>query len=241
LFENNSNSGGNVNRIEFENNLSVVGAGFSAQLGGIAKLGNGFRVGLTYDTPTWFVISEETNQYLETTRTEDNQNITTVVDPRVINVFADYNLRTPGKITGSAAYIFGKNGLLSFDYSYKDFSNIKFSPSSDPAFAAQNNLISNSLKGVSTFKLGGEYRIEQLSLRGGYSFEESPYQNEETVGDRQGFSLGLGYNFGNYTFDVAYSRAEQSRNQQLYNIGLTDAASIDAVYNNFLFTLGLSL
>ncbi|MEL6812244.1 MAG: transporter, partial [Bacteroidota bacterium] len=61
LFENNSNNGSIVNRIEFENNLSVVGAGFSAQIGGIAKLGNGFRVGLTYDTPTWFVISEETS------------------------------------------------------------------------------------------------------------------------------------------------------------------------------------
>jgi len=241
LIETNSNPGSSINRIEFENNLSVIGAGFSAQIGVISKITKEFRVGFTYDTPTWFVISEETTQYLKTRRTEDNQNITEVIDPRVVNLFEDYNLQTPGKFTGSAAYIFGKDGLLSFDYSYKDFSNISFSPSNDTAFAIQNDIINNSLKGVSTYKLGGEYRINQLSLRGGVNYEESPYKNEDITGDREGFSLGLGYNFGNYTFDIAYSRAEQSRKQQLYNIGLTDTASINTVYNSFLFTLGLNL
>ena len=240
ILESNSNLGGNIDRIRFENNLSVIGAGFSAQLGSIIKL-NDFRLGLTYDTPTWFVISEETSQYLETRRTVDNQSITEVVNPNTINVFEDYNLRTPGKFTGSAAYIFGKDGLLSFDYSYKDFSNIEFGSSNDSSFAVQNQIINNTLKGVSSYKVGGEYRISKLSIRGGLSYEESPYQDDSILGDRQGFSLGLGYNLGNYSFDLAYSRAEQSRNQQLYNVGLTDTASIDAVYNNFLFTFGLNL
>lgn len=241
LFESNSNPGSIVERIEFENNLSVAGAGFSAQLGAIFKVANDFRFGFTYDTPTWYVISEETTQYLETQRTVDNQSITEIINPAVINVFEDYNLRTPSKVTASAAYIFGKDGLLSFDYSYKDFSNIKFSPSNEIPFSSVNNTISNTLKGVSTFKVGGEYRIEKLSFRGGFNYEESPFKDDNTLGDRQGFSGGLGYNFGNYTFDIAYSRSEQSRNQQLYNVGLTDAASIDTTYDSFLFTLGLSL
>jgi len=241
LFEDNQNTGSVVNQIDFENNLSVLGAGFSAQIGMIAKLASDFRVGFTYDTPTWFVISEETTQYLETVRTVDNQSITEIIDPRVINVFADYNLRTPGKITGSAAYIFGKDGLISLDYSYKDFSNMKFSPTNDGAFTVANAEIKNTLKAVSSFKVGGEYRFNNLSLRGGFNYEESPYSDDTILGDRQGFSAGLGYNFGNYSFDLAYSRSEQSRNQELYSVGLTDTASIDTIYNNFLFTLGLSL
>jgi len=241
LFESNSNKGSTVNRIGFENNLFAYGTGFSAQFGTIAIIANSVRVGLTYDTPTWYVISEETTQYLETRRTEDNQNITEIVAPAVINVFAYYDLHIPGKFTGSLAYIFGKDGLLSFDYSYKDFSNIRFSPGHEAAFAAQNNLISNTLKGVSTFKVGGEYRVEGLSIRGGFNYEESPYKDKSVLGDRQGFSAGLGYNFGNYFFDVAYSRAEQSRNQQLYSVGLTDTAAIDTVYSSFLFALGFNL
>lgn len=241
FFERNSNTGSIVNRIEFENYLSAVGAGFSAQVGAIAKVDDNLRLGLTYDTPTWFVISEETTQYLETRRRVDNQDIIEIIDPRIVNVFADYDLQTPGKFTGSIAYIFGKDGLLSFDYSYQDFSNINFSPGRDPAFAALNNRIENSLKAVSTFRVGGEYRIENWSLRGGFNFQESPYEDNTILGDRQGFSAGLGYNFGNYTFDVSYSRSEQDRNQQLYATGLTSTAAIDTVYDNFLLTLGLNL
>ncbi|QIE59148.1 transporter [Rasiella rasia] len=240
LFETNSNPGSSVNQIGFENNLSVLGAGFSAQIGAIAKFED-FRFGLTIDTPTWYEISEETSQYLETQRTVDNQVFTEIVDPRVINVFENYNLRTPGKLTASSAYIFGKKGLISIDYSFKDYSNIEFRPTSDTFFANQNNVIENQLTGASTLRIGGEYRINQLSLRGGFMYEQSPYVNELTVGDTNGFSLGLGYNFGNYSFDVSYARAEQERQQQLYNIGLTDAATINAVTSNVVLTFGVNL
>lgn len=241
FFENNSNNGSVVNRIRFDNNLSVAGAGFSAQIGAIAKVASDLRLGITYDTPTWFVISEETNQFLETRRTVNGENITEIIDPQVINIFDDYNFRAPGKVAASAAYIFGKDGLLSFDYSYQDFSNMEFSPKRDIAFTNLNRTISSELKGVSSFKVGGEYRIEQLSLRGGFNFTESPYTNDSILGDRTGFSGGLGYNFGGVSLDFAYARSEQSRNQELYAIGLTSTAAIDTTYDSFILTLGLNL
>ncbi|MDC8005483.1 outer membrane protein transport protein [Aureisphaera galaxeae] len=241
ISEINSNANSTVKLIEFENDLSVNGAGFSAQIGAIAKLTNEFRIGFTYDTPTWFVISEETTQFLETRRVVDGQSISEVVNPQVINVFEDYNLRTPGRLGASAAYVFGGQGLISFDYSYKDYSNITFSPKSDPVFSSENTLIDSALKGASTYKVGAEFRVDELSLRGGLSYEESPFTNETTLGERQGYSLGLGYNFGGYHIDVAYSRTEQSSNPSLYAIGLTDTAAVDTVYSNFLFTLGIDL
>jgi hypothetical protein len=240
LYETNNNAGSRINTIGFENNLSVLGAGFSAQLGVIAKLKN-FRVGLTYDTPTWYEISEETSQYLETERTEDNQVITEIIDPNVLNVFENYNLQTPGKITASTAYIFGEKGLLSLDYSYKDFSNIKFSPENDIFFALQNTNIKNQLTGASTLRLGGEYRLNQLSVRGGYRYEESPYEDTNIIGDLNGFSIGLGYNFGKYNIDVSFARAEQNMREQLYTTGLTDAATINRTTNNLIFTFGLNI
>ncbi|GAL70000.1 putative hemin receptor [Jejuia pallidilutea] len=63
LFESNNNVGSIVSDVEFENNLSTRGSGFSFQLGGILKLTNEFRVGLTYDSPTWYTIEEETSQF----------------------------------------------------------------------------------------------------------------------------------------------------------------------------------
>ncbi|MCW5521163.1 outer membrane protein transport protein [Aureitalea sp. L0-47] len=242
LFESNSNQGSLVNQVEFENNLSALGNGFSAQIGGIYKISNEFRLGFTYDTPTWYEISEETTQYLRTVRTEDGQPITTVVNPNVLNVFADYELRTPGRIAASAAYVFGQQGLISVDYSYKDYSQTEFSSDFGSGdFTPLNTAIDNVLKGASSIKVGGEYRIDELSLRAGMQYEESPYENEITVGDLTGFSLGLGYDFGDYNFDLAYSRLQQDRNQQLFDVGLTSTSMVETTFNNIIFTLGVNL
>ncbi len=241
LYESNSNAGSLVNEVGFENNLSVLGNGFSAQVGSIVKLGDKFRVGITYDTPTWYEISEETTQYLETRRTEKGQSITEIINPNVLNVFEAYKLRAPGRYAASVAYIFGKEGLISVDYSYKDYSQTKFTSNFQGEFTPLNNVINSSLKGSSTIRVGGEYRISELSLRGGFRYEESPYQNGTTVGDLTGFSLGLGYDFGDYNFDVAYSRSQQDKNQQLYNTGLTSVAAVNTTFNNIMFTLGFSL
>jgi hypothetical protein len=45
-----------------------------------------------------------------------------------------------------------------------------------------------------TGELRAEYKIERLSLRGGYRYEQSPYQDKTTIGDLTGYSGGLGYN-----------------------------------------------
>lgn len=241
LLEKNNNSGSSINRVGFENNLTANGAGVSAQLGAIAKVANNFRFGLSLSTPTWYQISEETTQYLESRRVFEGQNINEIVNPRVINVYEDYTLRTPAKVSASAAYIFGQHGLISFDYAYKDYASIEFSPTNDIFFRDLNSTIGNTLEGVSEYKAGAEYRLNQLSLRGGFHYEESPYKNSEILGERIGFSLGAGYNFGRFTADLAYSRSEQDRNQQLYAIGLTDTSEINSVYSNFVLSLGFNL
>ncbi|MBK5213073.1 MAG: transporter [Flavobacteriaceae bacterium] len=243
LLETNSNPGSKVNRIGFENNLSVNGAGISAQIGVIAKIASDFRLGLSLDSPTWYQISEETTQSLGSRRVFEGQTINEFINPGVINIYDDYTLRTPAKVTASTAYIFGQDGLISFDYSYKDYSSVDFSytnDANDPFFNGLNNTIENTLKGASSLKAGAEYRLNQLSFRGGFHYEESPYKDTTVVGDLIGFSLGAGYNFGHYNFDLAYSRSEQERNQQLYSVGLTDTAKINSVYSNFVLSLGFN-
>lgn len=240
FIETNSNPGSIVNGIGFENNLSVNGTGISAQIGAIAKVADNFRFGINLDTPTWFRISEVTSQYLESRRKVNDRNTTTIVDPQILNIYEDYDLKTPGKLGTSAAYIFNQNGLISLDYSYKDYSSMEFKPSNDPHFRDLNQSIENSLKGASSFRAGAEYRIDQVSLRGGFHYEESPYKNKRTVGDLTGFSLGTGYNFGSWNMDFAYSRSEQDKELQFYPIGFTDKAMVNTVYSNFILTVGFN-
>lgn len=248
LFERNSNPGSLVSDVGFENNLSVRGFGLSAQLGMIAKIQNNLRLGFSLQSPTWYDMFEETTQFLQTTRVENGQPIVEIINPQVVNVFQNYSLLTPGNVTASAAYIFGNSGLISLDYSFKDYGSIRFdtynyynSYENDIYFNSVNNTIKNSLNGVNSLRLGGEYRINQLSLRGGFRYEDSPYKKDDRIGDLTGFSLGLGYNLGNYNIDVSYARAEQDRKQQLYSVGLTDSATINTVTSNIIFTLGFAL
>lgn len=238
LLESNSNVGSLINYIDFENTLSTIGSGFSFQLGGILKLSNEFRVGLTYDSPTWLTIEEETSQYLFTDSDVDGP---ATVNPQVINIYPSYKLQTPAKLTGSLAYVFSNQGLFSFDYSRKDYSSTKFKPTSDAFFASQNNVISNDLKVASTYRFGAEYKVKQFSFRGGYRFEESPYKNEVTLGDLNGYSLGIGFNFGNTKLDLTFDQANRTNQNPLYQIGLTDTATIDTKNSNVTLSLGFNL
>ena len=242
LFESNQNEGSIVDRVGFENNLWVLGSGFSAQIGAIAKINDQFRLGLTYDTPTWLTISEETSQYLETRRVDASDNlITEVINPDVINIFADYRLRTPGSIKASAAVLFGKQGLISFDYGYKDYGQLEFRPKNDAFFSLQNSLISNNLKAASSYRIGGEYRLNQWSFRGGYRYEESPFNDTKVMGDLSGYSFGLGYSVDNVKIDLSYAQSNQERSESLYATGLTTPSNIDNTQRLFTLTVGFGV
>lgn len=242
LYETNNNAGSVVNQVRFENNLYTTGSGFSFQLGAIYKVTEGLRAGLSYNSPTWFTINEESSQFISTVRQENGSNVAQIINPLIINVFPSYRLHSPGKLTGSLAYVFGNKGLISFDYAVRDYSNTKFKPASDPAFNSENMRMRNLLTTASTYKIGGEYKLNRFSLRAGYRFEDSPYKKDEFVGDLYGYSAGLGYNFGNSTkLDLTYDQAQQTNKNQLYTVGLTDRASVDSRNSNVTLTLSFSL
>jgi len=241
LNEQNSNLVSTVKDVYFENNLRTFGSGFSFQLGGIFKITEALRIGLAYNSPTWFRISDETSQALTTTRIENGSSLTQIVSPNVINIYQEYKLQTPSKITGSLAYIFGKKGLLSFDYAVRDFSNAEFSPTTDIIFSGINTDINNTLDTAISFRAGGEYRLKQLSLRGGYRFEESPYKDNIIIGDLKGYSFGLGYSFGALSLDFAYSQSKRDINHQLYSVGLTNSALVQSTLRDYTLTMAFSL
>lgn len=241
FYEDNSNpleTTATISNLRFNNNLYTYGNGFSFQLGAIAKVTESFRLGLAYESNTWYDLYDEVSQSLTSTTQALNgpENYATV-NPKIINVYDSYTLQTPGKTTFSAAYVFGKSGLISVDYAIKDYANAKYKPTNDAGFRGVNNDISNQLTNAGELRVGAEYKIKQLSLRGGYRFEGSPYKNGTTIGDLNSYSGGLGYNFGGTKVDLAYSYLERKSNQGFFATGLTDGANITSKLNNVSLTL----
>ncbi|PBJ14493.1 OmpP1/FadL family transporter [Flavobacterium sp. ACN6] len=224
-----------ISNVRFNNELYTYGNGFSFQLGAIGKVTEALRLGIAYESNTWYELYDELSQSLFTTTESTAGSFSNNANPNTVNVYESYTLQTPDKWTFSAAYVFGKSGLLSIDYALKNYGNSKFKPSSD--FRGINNEISNNLTSTGELRVGAEYKINKLSLRGGYRFEGSPYKNGTTVGDLNSYSGGLGYNFGGTKLDLAYSYLERKSNQGFFATGLTDGANINSKLNNVTLTL----
>lgn len=244
FYEENSNTPfadrPSVSNITFNNFTQTYGNGFSVQLGAIAKITPSLRAGLAYDSPTWFELTDETWQMAYTNGSNFNGSNSAVSDSDIVIQYEPYNLRTPGKFTGSLAYVFGKSGLLSVDYSIKDYGNSRFRPSDD-YFDPVNTSISNNLTMAGELRIGAEYRIKQWSLRGGFRHEDSPYENKTTVGDLTSFSGGFGYQFPRTRLDLAYTFAKRDTELPLFSQGLTDTSKNKAINNNLSLSVVFDL
>ncbi len=246
LYENNNNplnpnTQPTISNIVFDNQLSTYGSGFSFNLGAIYKVTNSFRLGASYESPTWYNLNDELVQDLYT---YDNVNVHSGDESRYfgspIFIFPTYRLRTPSKITGSATYIFNKKGLISIDLATKDYSNIQFKNTNQNDFRDLNSQMSSEMKNAYEIRIGGEYKIKQWSIRGGYRFEESPYVVDTAMGDLTGYSAGLGYNFGENRLDLSYSNTHRNYNQNLISSGMTDPTRIRNVQDNITLTYSIN-
>jgi hypothetical protein len=223
---NNTTTVDRVKRLRFNNELYTYGNGFSLQVGTIIKASEVVRIGFNYQSPTWYQMNDELYQNISSVSGNNSGELPTdVVDPNTIIAYQPYNLTTAGSVSGSLALVFKKKGLISFDYIMRNNEGIKFRPEKD--FAGENTYMSSVLQNAGEYRIGGEYKIKNLSLRGGYRFEESPYKNGRTIGNLTSYSGGLGYNFGNTKIDLAYNYAQRFYDYQFFNQGLTDYSTIN--------------
>ncbi len=250
FFESNTNQKNadpqrTINKLRFNNELYTYGTGFSFQLGAIFKPIKVLRIGLAYESPTWYRLNDETSQNITVSGYGLQQTPDTNIysnagyNPNIILISEPYHLQTPGKLTASLACVFGKKGLISFDYTVKDYSKTQFRPNNE--FTETNLQMENVLDVANEFRIGAEYKIKKFSLRGGYRFEESPYKDGKTVGDLTGYSGGLGYNFGRFKLDMAYSYSERDSQQAFFSQGLIDTATITSKNNNVTLSLAFEL
>jgi len=189
--------------------FSESSTGFSATVGIIGKVNQNFRLGAAIETPTWWRITRAYNfyddfQFGDGTGTEDRK------------------ISSPMKATLSAAYVANKNFAINVDYTlgitkphYKVYGNPE---------RYLNDFFDDNYKNLSEIKVGAEYRIADLRIRGGYGFASNPFDSisfnslnsngsaqDRTfdnlfIGKRNTLAFGLGYDFKSFYIDAAYQR-----------------------------------
>ena len=232
LIENNYGLTSSFDYTEFENDLLTIGQGFSFQFGGIYKV-KYLRIGLSYQSPVWYQMTDELSQRIITNKINGKDTI----DPRIINIY-EYNISTPSRYAGGLAYVFGSKGLVSIQYDIVNYQKAAFDVEyGDVNFIEQNKIVETTLKSAGNLKIGGEYRLGRLSLRAGYFNQESI--NKKTNDLSNGSSFGLGYDFGGSTLNFTFSNLVFERSEPIYQSGLTDPIQLSK--NQFQFLVSLSL
>lgn len=237
------NNDGNQNTFDVSQNqeLLTYGDGISFNLGIISKPNDNVRLGLAFQSPIWYSLAEEFLEY-DAIIFENDTNITdqfSIDDTYSGTNGFDYRLKTPSKLTGSVAYIFNKSGLISLDYIYKNYSNIKLSNGN---FTAENQGFKNDLENATELRLGTEWRVDAFSFRGGYHYEKNPYKNAYQSDDIEGFSLGAGFKFRGGRVDFSFLNSTNTAPYNFYpNNNQVNNAELDIDTSRFTATLVLNI
>lgn len=208
----------------------ISGTGANFKIGAIIKPVNELRIGIAVHTPTYYALS--TSSY-----TDAEFNYTTTLDPSYkfsgyeSTPWDDYNfkLNTPWKLMAGIAGVIGGRAILSVDYQYDAYGDMKLKYDNGEAMTGNNDNIGRYYKGTNTIRVGAEYRLTpRLSLRAGYNYSTTAsgtdFKNANTDLNRNGMevstaggnlsysvnnavtnlSLGLGYKVNGFYVDLAY-------------------------------------
>lgn len=220
--------------MNYNQSLTIEGAGVNLKLGAIYRPLPSLRLGLAAHTPTFFSLDETYSANMQS-----EFNVRTVRASSPINLY-DYKIETPYKLIASAAYTFGKIGLLSVDYEYIDYTTMRFGKGGDgERFVAENNEIKSNFRNTNNIKVGGEFWLKQLALRAGYAYYGSPYKSDRELSSSSinVFSGGFGIRVNKISIDWAYQHLLFSDSYLPYNFA-PNVIDRNISQNKFIFTLG---
>lgn len=261
----------------------IHGSGFDVKFGAIVRPFeySPLRIGLAIHTPTYYNLDYKTNARLESDVLNDlditnesgigsgviGQYDVDTYDILKGDMVRQFRLQTPWTYNVSLGYTIGTALALGAEYEYQDYSSMKFKDQEgySETFEYENST-TPMMKGVSTIRLGAEYKvIPQFALRAGYNYtsaifnndayKDLPYNSIQTDTDfantkaLSNYTLGIGYRGSMFYADLAYKFSSYKEDfhpfinaymdgDQLV-IGSPEATKVKNTRSQVLLTLGL--
>ncbi|MDQ3111860.1 MAG: hypothetical protein M3R17_18395 [Bacteroidota bacterium] len=220
--------------LEFKQSLYTKGRGFNFKFGIIYRPIDMVRVGFAFHSPTFLKLSDSYGASMGsviggTPRT----------DEAPTGNF-NYSIRTPLRMIGSVAVIFGKMGLLSADFELVDYSEGHLS-SATYQFTDANAAIQSKYKAASNIRIGGELRLLPVIFRGGFALYGSPYNaGVDNTATRLYITGGVGYRDPDDRFfvDLGIVTTNEKSNYYFYDQTLVNPVHNVSKVVNVLFTCG---
>lgn len=213
-------------------NVSTSGTGVNFKLGMIYRPIEYVRIGAAVHTPTFYSLKESYSRTMNSYFDNGVNHKASTPDGRF-----DYELTTPMRLIGSLAFVIGQYGLISADYEFVDYTENRLR-SSSYQFFDENEAIQRNFRAQNNLRVGGELRLNPISIRAGYAMFGSPYKSGVNDAERTALSFGVGLRDKNYFFDVAYVYSMYDEDYYLYEPAIIQATKKTYTSNNILMTLG---
>ena len=234
-------NGAGVGNVTLADERRIDGTGFNVKAGIIFRPveSSPFRIGLSVATPTWYDLTTSNSTVLY------NNSSVGMYDSGEIGESYDFKLYTPWKFGVSLGTTFGNYLAIGAGYEYADYGSLDSRVNtgggydwyydtyyeSTSADHAMNSHTEQTLKGVSTFKIGAELKPDsKLAIRLGYNYVSAMYDEDgykDGTIDSPGsyyssstdytnwkstnrITCGVGYNVSNFSFDLAYQYTVQN-------------------------------
>jgi hypothetical protein len=237
--------------------LSTNGSGFKGQLGVIVKPVRALNLGVSFATPSWLTFTDHYHtDMIADTKTGGVKEASSTQSNNGYEDESKYTITTPWKGTVSATWLFAPSadtrkptGFITADYEYVDYSAMKmrFKNGYDTDTEDSNDrnqLIKDTYKGASNFRIGGELKLHTIAFRLGYANYGSPYKDAKWDGARSFYTGGIGYRNRGFYCDLALVYGTGTRVEQPYTLDDTSyyqnppTASIKTSNTNVLMTFG---
>lgn len=192
----------------YQQSQYVNADGAVIKLGAVLQPVEWLRLGLSYESPTWYTVSDD---YL--TKIDANYDSVPVFATAASPIYTPftYSYSKPGRISAGMAFLFGATASLSIDYDYIDYSRMRVEALND-VFAAQwasnlNNTVRSTFRSTSNVRIGGEYIYGPMAFRAGFAYWGSPYQEGVNTGgadySRLDYTAGAGVKLGKVGIDLS--------------------------------------
>jgi hypothetical protein len=210
----------NFNDLNYGESLSTNGIGVNAKLGLIYLPTKFLRLGAAVHTGTLYNLSDIYDYSLRT-NLENGGNYD--IPFGNYNGAVSYLITSPARAILSAAGMVGKYGFITADYEFVNYTRGKLTfndANASDADAAYGRLVNNTIDNLyansNNLRLGAELRLKDVSLRGGYARQGSPFADASRATTKIDYSAGIGFRGRSFFADFAYVLSNLNQTDYLY-------------------------
>ncbi len=222
---------------ELRENLYQNGTGINLNLGLIYKPIDELNLGLSFRSPTWTRFEDEFDadlfaQFYDIEGNPEFENFETS------DIFiSTINLRSPMKVSGGATFFFQKNGFITADIDYLDYSTMHLS-SPDFSLEDANQEVNQFADKVINYRIGGEYRFDIFRIRAGTGFYGDPLDEPNMDRSRVQYTGGIGVRLPKMYID--FGLVHSQFDSYYFSYPIADPTMIDNKQTTGLLTLGFN-